>query len=56
MNLQALQANGNEGTAFRTVSSMLLLTAIALLVGSLIMAHPVKPSPNSGRLTIEKVI
>ncbi|MBU2531214.1 MAG: hypothetical protein KKB37_00630 [Alphaproteobacteria bacterium] len=56
MNLQDLKSNGNEGLAFRTISSLALLIATALLVGSLIMAHSVNASPNSDRVTIDKAI
>jgi tetrahydromethanopterin S-methyltransferase subunit D len=55
MNLQDLKFSANEGIAFRAVSSVLLLTATALLVGSLITAHSVNTSPNSDRVTTEKV-
>lgn len=56
MDLQNLGHTGKDGVAIRTVSSVLLLAATALLVGSLIMAHSVNPSPNSGRVTIGQSI
>ena len=57
MNLQeAKLLRGNDGTAIRATSSLLLVTATALLVGSLITAHSAKTSPNSGRVTVEKAI
>ena len=56
MNLQNNKSAGNEGIAFRAVSSVLLLAATALLVGSLITAHSVNSSPNSGRVTVDTAI
>ena len=56
MGLQDAKQTANEGFAFRAASSVLLLTATALLVGSLITAHSVKTSPNSGRVTVESAI
>ena len=56
MDLQDKRQTGKDGVAIRAISSVLLLTATGLLVGSLIMAHPVKPSPNSGRVIIDKTI
>lgn len=55
MNLQNDKA-APGGLAFRAVSSVLLLAATALLVGSLITAHSVKSSPNSDRVTVQSVI
>lgn len=54
MDLQTAKQDGKSG--FRFVSSMLLFVATLLLVGSLYMAHSVNPSPNSGRVTIGKMI
>lgn len=50
MNLQN-ENSDKSGFAIRATSSVLLLTATVLLVGSLYMARSVKPSPNSGRVT-----
>lgn len=56
MDLQDTKFAANEGVAFRAVSSFLLLTATALLVGSLITAQPANISPNSGQLTTDAAI
>ena len=56
MDLQNTKPSGHDGAAIRAISSVLLLTATGLLVGSLVMAHSVNPSPNSGRVTINKAI
>lgn len=56
MSLQATKQTANEGTAFRAASSVLLLTATALLVGSLITAPSANTSPNSGRVTVDTAI
>lgn len=56
MQLQNIQLGPKDGLVIRALSSVLLLTATALLVGSLIKAHPVIPSPNSGQMTIDKTI
>ena len=56
MNLQNDKPTAQGGLAFRAVSSVLLLTATALLVGSLVTAHSVKSSPNSDRVTLNSAI
>ncbi len=56
MNRQNDKPAAYGGIPFRAVSSVLLLTATALLVGSLITAHSVNSSPNSGRVTVETAI
>lgn len=56
MDLQSRIDHGNDGSAFRILSGLLLLTATALLVGSLVTAHSANLSPNSGRVTVDRVI
>ena len=56
MNLQNNNLTASNGIAFRTVSSVLLLAATALLVGSLITAHSVNSSPNCGHVTVDSAI
>lgn len=56
MSPQGTSQTANEGLAFRAVSSVLLITATALLVGSLVTAPSATTSPNSGRLTVENAI
>jgi len=56
MDLQETQQTANNGSAIRALSSVLLLTATVLLVGSLITEHSAKPSPNSGQMTTGNAI
>jgi hypothetical protein len=56
MDLQDTQHTAKDGSAIRAASSLLLLTATVLLVGSLITEHSATTSPNSGRLATVKTI